>query len=269
MPKISPFSKHAPGLAARGFRVFPLRPRAKRPAIRGWQQRATTDVEQIAEWSAEFPQANVGVALDGRHVVVDVDEPTEFGGWLHRQGYQLPDTYRVRTGRGSHHYYSLPADVGPVATTPVEGGDLKASGLVVAAGSIHPDGGKYRLENDRDPAPAPAWLIEQIRRPNAATTRATTGAGSKKPPRPSEIDRDSSWARQLRVASVVATAVEGERNAKAYWAFRRAFMTADSEFVQRIEHEAQSVGLPPEEIESVMTSAYNSVKANYDVPGLR
>ncbi|WP_425302012.1 bifunctional DNA primase/polymerase [Nocardia cyriacigeorgica] len=36
--------------AARGWPVFPLRPRAKTPAINRWPDRASTDVTQINRW---------------------------------------------------------------------------------------------------------------------------------------------------------------------------------------------------------------------------
>lgn len=271
MPRLSPLAKHAPGLAERGFRVLPLRPAAKQPALRGWQQLATTDADQIEQWAVEFPSANVGIALAGDFVVVDVDDGDRFEEWL--GGRDLPPTYTVRTGKGVHKVYRLPADVGPVATTPVAGGDLKASGLVVAAGSVHPTGARYRVTRDVSPVMAPAWLVEQVKRNSPAPSLTAPTRGTKRaklPPRPAEADRDSSQPRQLRVESFVRMAPEGERNNRSWWGFKKAFMAGgNADFVDRIERTALDIGLPPEEVASVMQSAHDHVRSRYHVPELR
>jgi hypothetical protein len=47
MKKMNPFRQAARNAALARFPVFPLRPHEKIPAIKGWQQAATTDVAAI------------------------------------------------------------------------------------------------------------------------------------------------------------------------------------------------------------------------------
>jgi len=56
------FLADALALAGRGWRVFPLKPRSKKPQIEKWQIQATTNVEQIQTWWTQWPHANVGIA---------------------------------------------------------------------------------------------------------------------------------------------------------------------------------------------------------------
>ncbi|MFD9499677.1 bifunctional DNA primase/polymerase [Streptomyces sp. NPDC060035] len=61
--------------ARRGWHVFPLIPGDKRPAIRNWEERATTDAERIARCWSHAPY-NIGVATGPSGlVVVDLDTP--------------------------------------------------------------------------------------------------------------------------------------------------------------------------------------------------
>ena len=62
-------------LAARGLRVFPLRPYSKTPAIKEWQVHATTDIEAIKAWWAANPESNIGVCTTDL-VGFDVDVKT-------------------------------------------------------------------------------------------------------------------------------------------------------------------------------------------------
>lgn len=41
-------------VAEGGYPVFPLKPNSKEPAISGWKEAATTDIEQITRWATQF-----------------------------------------------------------------------------------------------------------------------------------------------------------------------------------------------------------------------
>ncbi|WP_435256345.1 bifunctional DNA primase/polymerase [Streptomyces althioticus] len=180
--------------AERGWRVFPLRPGTKRPALHGektctrtgpcaaghlkWEQRATTDPDRIrAAWSRA--QFNVGIATGPSGlVVVDLDVPKDkvssdapcgaatFAALCERAGHAVPATYRVRTASGGTHLYftapdgvQLPNTAGTVA----ESVDTRAcGGYVVAAGSIVP-AGRYEALNGAMAAPLPGWLLAILR----------------------------------------------------------------------------------------------------------
>jgi hypothetical protein len=56
--------------AALGYKVFPLIPNGKRPAIKGWQEKATTDRATIIRWWTENPDYNIGIACGPSGIVV-------------------------------------------------------------------------------------------------------------------------------------------------------------------------------------------------------
>lgn len=191
--------------AEQDWRIFPLRPQAKRPALhghrsclttgpcrdghRGWEQRATTD-RTVLERCWEYGMFNIGVATGPSGlVVVDCDQPgpdeqppPEWAGsrdgWdvLHAlaaaAGEQVPDTYTVRNpSEGVHLYFQAPPG-DPVRTTAGRLGwhvDIRATGgYVVGPGSLTPGGG-YELVDETPPVPCPEWLLDQLRNVEASS----------------------------------------------------------------------------------------------------
>src|SRR5580704_16884695 len=60
--------------AARGWYIFPCKPRSKRPATKNGFKDATLDVEQILAWWAKMPDAIVAIACGASGLAVfDVD----------------------------------------------------------------------------------------------------------------------------------------------------------------------------------------------------
>ncbi len=97
--------------AARGWRVFPLRPRTKEPATPHGFKDATCDTSTIGRWWDSMPDANVGIATGDGLLVLDVDDKPghEVQGsdslreWELEHG-ELSDTCRAVTGSGGVHY---------------------------------------------------------------------------------------------------------------------------------------------------------------------
>ncbi|MER7577370.1 bifunctional DNA primase/polymerase [Streptomyces sp. NPDC126514] len=177
--------------ASRGWHVFPLIPGAKRPAVRDWETRATTDRERITRCWTHAPY-NVGIATGPSGlIVVDLDTPkgpddTPPAEWAahgvtdgadvlallyERHSQPFPaDTYSVRTWSGGTHLYFAAPEGEPLRNTAGDSArglgwkvDTRAvGGLVVGAGSIFA-GEPYAVARNAPVAPLPGWLAELLR----------------------------------------------------------------------------------------------------------
>ncbi|MFJ9479991.1 bifunctional DNA primase/polymerase [Streptomyces mirabilis] len=167
--------------AERGWHVFPLVPGCKRPAVRAWESRATTDAERLTIcWAVG--DYNFGIAAGpSRLVVVDLDVPkhdqdvppagmpTDVTDGMdalallaEEHGERYPtETYTVRTpSGGTHLYFVAPAEVELRNTAGSIGWkiDTRAhGGYVVGAGSLIDDR-PYAVVNETPPTPLPKWL---------------------------------------------------------------------------------------------------------------
>jgi hypothetical protein len=158
----------------------------------GWEQRATTDPDRIrVAWSGR--PLNIGIACGPSElVVIDLDVPKPGDGeppeWViaapdvrdgqdvlaavaEQASEELPaDTFTVATTSGGLHlYFQAPAETALRNTAGERGHglgwkiDTRAhGGYVVAAGSVLPTKGTYRVVADRDPALLPAWLVQRL-----------------------------------------------------------------------------------------------------------
>lgn len=108
--------------AGNGFRIHPLKPGSKQPQWTTWQDRATTDLNQVYAWWVGHKADNIGVATGNGIAVVDLDVKhgndgtARFKEWLDEHfGAILPDppaATRTPTG-GVHLWYRAE---GPVKT---------------------------------------------------------------------------------------------------------------------------------------------------------
>jgi hypothetical protein len=158
--------------AERGLHVLPLLERSKKPdgkLVPQGHLDATTDAQQIAQWWAQAPLANIGVSCAASGwVVIDVD--------VRSGGFQTLEALEAKYGTiesdvlqltptGGRHYVFLaskdrrfPGKLGP-------GIDIKHDGYICVEPSTHPEGGQYGWESESDPLHgqavatiAPNWL---------------------------------------------------------------------------------------------------------------
>lgn len=144
-----PMLDHALALAAQGFRVFPLEPGGKTPALAtDWKKIATSDPERVrAMWwdpvmEVDLPY-NVGIATGQGLVVLDVDMKDGKDGerslrLLEMLFEELPATRQVRTPSGGRHlYFRTDRRLGNSASRIADGVDLRGEGgFVVGPGSV-------------------------------------------------------------------------------------------------------------------------------------
>jgi hypothetical protein len=202
--------------AARGWHIFPLIPGGKRPAIREWEARATTNRERILRCWGSGPY-NIGIACGPSGLVVldlDVAKPGEpippeyeqcgfhCGGQvladLQNAHGDIPNTLMVATPSGGEHWYFTPPPSVQLRNTTGRLGwkiDTRAAGgYVVAPGSLI-NGVAYTIVLDTPPAPLPGWIARQL------TTTPDTSAPVSESAMPTEAQRRRDY---------VAAAVRGE-----------------------------------------------------------
>ena len=136
-------------LHAEGLHLVPLEPRSKEPATRWseWQQRQMPMSllrRQLAELGEEAGLAIICGSGSGV-VVADLDDE---GAVAWAEANLPPTPWRTKTSRGEHWFYRCPKEPLP-STPPPWTGQLQGDGrYVVAPGSLHPDGHRYRGVGD-------------------------------------------------------------------------------------------------------------------------
>lgn len=197
--------EHARYAASKGLYVIPLhnpifanglvvcscskgpdcgRSTGKHPRFNGWQEDATTDVEQIYKWFQRFPKMNYGIATGGRSGidVLDVDGEageTTLSGMQSQYG-NLPPTVTQISGSGGRHL--LFRHTGQIKNEArfAPGLDFRTEGgLIVGPGSLHASGQRYRWDKELSPndvaiAEMPPWLFDVA--PKIGDLRKTSDA---------------------------------------------------------------------------------------------
>jgi len=166
-------------LAAKGFHIFPCRPRDKRPATPNGLKDATTDLDIIQAWWTKQPDNNIAIATGAASgiFVLDIDglEAEAALRQLEAEHGALPATVEAITARGRHIYFKRPQE--PVRNSAGKIGphiDVRGDGgYVLCPPSIHPTGRPYCWSVDSADriADAPSWLL-------AKQSGAAVGAGT-------------------------------------------------------------------------------------------
>jgi hypothetical protein len=151
----------------------------KHPVPNRGLSEATLIASQVELWWKRMPSANIGIrtGVDAGIFVLDVDIDEDAGknGFatladLEAKHGPLPLTRMAITGRGGRHYvFRHPGgDVrikNSATTTLGNGLDVRGDGgYIVAPPSLHASGRNYAWENDIEPADAPQWLIDMVKK---------------------------------------------------------------------------------------------------------
>jgi putative DNA primase/helicase len=121
----------------------------KHPRVTGGFKVATTDARQIQAWWRKWPDANIGIATGAVSglIVIDIDGADGLATLqsLVAQHGALPRTAIVKTARGWHLYFAMPATCTPIPCSIGNGLDVRGDGgYVVSPPSRHASGHVYR-----------------------------------------------------------------------------------------------------------------------------
>ena len=189
--------------AARGWHVFPIRQNCKKPLTATGFKDATTDAEQIKTWWANYPKANIGIALDASGLcVIDVDTHGDVNGFesLPQLG-ELPETIIARTPSGGAHYvFNNDGDQLPRKVGLVKGIDLLANGYFLVAPSAI-NGRPYKWDAKRVPIATFPQHVRDMAAPTQQPVNTTaTSRAPTMPDRNSLNHRASLWLAQAEAA---------------------------------------------------------------------
>jgi hypothetical protein len=152
---------------------------AKHPRTSNGFKDASTELDQLAVWWKRWPGSNVGIAVPGTHVVVDIDGPA---GMEALADYELPLTAFAETGKGYHLVYTTDVPIRPKVAV-LDHVDIRGEGsYIVAAPSVHSNGKAYKwITPLADAMPAPDWVTQMAssRRALVAAAGASVGEGAR------------------------------------------------------------------------------------------
>jgi len=163
-------------LLMHGFLILPVAPAGKNALLKDWPSKASCDPDQVCIWCRKYPGCNWGVLCGARSglLVVDIDGAGGHDLWVTwLAGRELPATLTVKTARGLHIYFRIPAGlvvktlrVKDAATGKKIGVDVQGENTyVVVPPSIHESGFIYQWVDGRWDTPiaeAPDWLLQRI-----------------------------------------------------------------------------------------------------------
>ena len=244
------------------WRIFPCG-KDKKPLIKEWQKRATSDIAQIEEWWKQHPNASIGMACgkDSKVWVLDVDLPEgpEVLSALQKANGGFPLTLQQKTGGGGLQIFwawngkqirNSASKIGKNLDVRGEGG------YVILPPSPHPSGGTYQWTQKVIPVVAPRWLTDLLEKQEPAP-RVSHGSTS-----------PYGEAALLRELSELARAGEGQRNDSLNRAaFNLGQLVAGGELGEgqaesALIGTAYSIGLTGKEIQATIRSGISDGKCH-------
>lgn len=205
-------------LASLGFKVFPLLENKKTPYIKQWEDKATTDKNQIHSWWTSFPTANIGISTKGM-VVVDVDFKNEKDGFKTlanlKKYNSLPNTLVQKTASGSMHLF-FKSDIAYGNKVGLwEGIDIRADGGFVVSHGSTIGRGTYEMDFSYPMAELPDWIADKLSEKKEKPTGAKEVI---------QVDPRRAEAEAVKFLNSRPVVTSGARN---YEAFKTASMLKD------------------------------------------
>jgi hypothetical protein len=162
----------------------------------GWkefQNRLPTE-QEVSIWFNKWPDANIGIITGKISGLVVFDLDSEHAVQYAEDEGGFPDTPKVKTGKGYHHYLRYPGfevrnDVRKELDI-----DIRADGgYVVAPPSFHGSGRQYEWEDcssifDIDLAPCEPWMIDYLKE----VANSPSKPAKETSPKPSEVNNTAS-----------------------------------------------------------------------------
>lgn len=248
-----------------GFAVFPVEPGGKTPLVK-WRDVSTVEPDEIREWWAQWPDANVGIDVGkSKLAVIDVDDLDGLK-QLEAEVGQLPLTLMARTGSGGLHYvYRAPnVELRNSASKLAPGIDVRGEGGYVVVPPSRTTG-DYVWTHKVEPAPFPPAVLARL------------AELDRKPERTERVDLidhsslsggTNRWGSRVLEGELlkVAFAEEGQRNHILFSSACKVFEAVKGEHIDEayafkmLTSAAERIGLEDEEIEKTLESAWDRVE---------
>lgn len=200
-------------LVEMGFHLFPCLPNDKRPAVTGWQDKATRDMSLIEDWFLHHDY-NIGIttsrfADDKALVVVDVDDKGDKRGSdelirLELEGYELPCTFEQATPSGGKHLIYVADKACKQGVNVLGAGlDIRSNGGYIVGPGSEIDGKQYAQINGHGTlTTAPDWLVHRL----GQAVRVERNAGVQL----DGVDSGRAIARAIDFLKTAPVAIEGQ-----------------------------------------------------------
>lgn len=264
----------AAAYANAGIPVFPCAPHGKNPLTRRGFRDASTDLVRVTHWWQRWPEANIGIptGIAAGVDVLDVDVHPGGNGYgvmerARAAGFATKWAWLVRTPSGGlHAYFPRSPEVEQQRSWQVPGQhvDFRGDGgyIIAPPSRVQTAGGEVRgyeviVVAQRRPEPLDAVGLRKFLDPPRVGVVPDSAPGRS--------------AGREHLASWLATRPEGGRNRALFWATCRMVEGGHRLDAARslLGPAARTAGLPDQEIERTIRSAYRIATRLGPVPECR
>jgi hypothetical protein len=251
----------------------------KHPTSNAWQKKASASPDVVRELFRGLAITNVGIVVDDRHALLDVDgdEGRASLAALIAEHGPLPETLSSTSGRGEHRLFALAGH--HIARRLrnrriLPGLDVKVkNGQFVVAPSHHKAGVQYRWVTRVEPAILPDWLYESMSK-DKHEVRVDVPDNVVPIHRPTLSAPSGGWSRAYvqkavdeELAILRGNTLGNRNNALNDAAFSLGTLVgagavSESEVVSALELAAAAIGLEKRETTTTIRSGLRAGKAN-------